>query len=163
MYQDSVKLGLLMESAERHQKLAEAAIGKLNEQTQDLQAVVRDQIRHAVVEEMKNVRAETQSAVESLQRVKRAANARVTLWTLGLTSISAGVALFVAWCVLPTPAEIAKLRIERDELASNLAVLDQLGARADVRRCGTAHLCVRVDLKAPRYGVSSDYLILRGY
>ena len=31
MDQDSVKLGLLMETAERHQKLAEAAISKLDE------------------------------------------------------------------------------------------------------------------------------------
>jgi hypothetical protein len=33
------------------------------------------------------VQAETQRAVEALRRVKRAANARVTLWTLGLTGI----------------------------------------------------------------------------
>lgn len=115
MDQDSVKLGLLIETAERHQKLAAAAITTLSEQTQGLEAMVRDQIRRAVVEEMKTVRAETQSAVEALQSVKRAANARVTLWTLGLTAISVGVALFVAWCVLPTPAEIAALRTERDE------------------------------------------------
>jgi hypothetical protein len=55
-----VKLGPLMETAERHQKLAEAAIGKLNEQAQGLVAVLRDQIRRAVVEEMTIVQAETQ-------------------------------------------------------------------------------------------------------
>ena len=163
MDQDSVKLGLLMEAAERHQKLAQAAIANLNERTEGLAAVVRDQIRHALGEEMNTVKAETQSAVEALRRVKRAANARVTLWTLGITAISAGIALFVAWWVLPTPAEIARLRTEREELASNLAVLNERGARADLRRCGTAHLCVRVDLKAPRYGESSDYLIIKGY
>jgi hypothetical protein len=163
MDQDSVKLGLLMETAQTHQRLAEAAIGQLNEHIQGLQAVVRDQIRRAIVEEMKMVQAETQSAVEALRRVQRAAGARVTLWTLGLTAISVGAALFVAWWALPTAAEIARLRTERDELASNLAVLNQRGARADLRRCGTAHLCVRVDLKAPRYGESSDYLIIKGY
>ena len=163
MDQDSVKLGLLMEAAERHQKLAQAAIANLNELTEGLAAVVRDQIRHALGEEMKTVKAETQSAVEALRRLRQAANARVTLWTLSLTAISAGVALFVAWWVLPTPAEIARLRTEREELASNLAVLNERGARADLRRCGTAHLCVRVDLKAPRYGESSDYLIIKGY
>jgi hypothetical protein len=162
MDQDSVKLGLLIETAERHQKLAAAAITTLSEQTQGLEAMVRDQIRRAVVEEMKTVRAETQSAVEALQSVKRAANARVTLWTLGLTAISVGVALFVAWCVLPTPAEIAALRTERDELASNIAVLNQRGARADLRRCGTRHLCVRVDMNAPRYGDQREYFVIRG-
>ena len=53
---------------------------------------------------------------------KRAANARVTLWTLGLTTTSAVDALFVAWKVLPTPAEIARLRTERDELAGHLGI-----------------------------------------
>jgi hypothetical protein len=162
MDQDSVKLGLLMETAERHQKLAQAAIANLNERTEGLAAVVRDQIRHALGEEMNTVKAETQSAVEALRRVKRAANARVTLWTLGITAISAGIALFVAWWVLPTPAEIARLRTERDELASNLALLSHGGARADLRRCGTGHLCVRVDMNAPRYGDQRDYFVIRG-
>ena len=163
MDQDSVKLGLLIEAAQTHQKLAEAAIEKLNKQTQGLEPVVRDQIKRALVDGLKSVQAETKGAVEALQRVKRAANARVPLWTVGFTSISAGMALFVAWWALPTPTEIAALRTERDELASNVAALNQRGARADLRRCGTAHLCVRVDLKAPRYGESADYLVIRGY
>jgi len=163
MDQDSVKLGLLMETAERHQKLADAAIGKLNEHAQGLEAAVRDQIRRAVVEEMTMVKAETQSAVEALQRVKRAANARLTLWTLGLTAISAGVALFVVWWILPTRAEIAALRAERDELASAVAVLNRRGARADLRLCGRVHLCVRVDMNAPRYGDQRDYFVIGGY
>ena len=125
--------------------------------------MVRDQIRHALIEELKTVRNETQGAVTALQALKRAANARMTFWTLGVTAIAAVIALFVAWWVLPTPAEIAALRTERDVLASNIALLNQRGARADLRRCGTGHLCVRVDLEAPRYGESSDYLVLRGY
>ena len=163
MDQDSVKLGLLMEAAQTHQKLAEAAIEKLSEHTQALEAVARDQIQRALVGALQTVHAEVQGATEALQKIKRAANARLTLWTLGLTAISAGIALFVAWWALPTPAEIARLRTERDELASNIAVLSQRGARADLRRCGTGHLCVRVDLSAPRYGESSDYMVIRGY
>jgi hypothetical protein len=163
MDQDSVKLGLLMETAEHQQKLAEAALGKLNEQTRGLEAVVRDQIRRAIVEELKSVQVETQRAVEALERVKRAANARVTLWTLGLTGLSVAVALFVAWWILPTHAEIAALRAERDELTSNLAVLNRHGAGADLRRCGAGHLCVRVDTIAPRYGDQRDYFVIRGY
>ena len=163
MDQDSVKLGLLMETAERQQKLAEAAIGKLNEQAQGLEAVVRDHIRRAVVEEMNVIKAETQSAVEALQRAKRAANARVILWTIGLTAISAGIALFIVWWAMPSQAEIAALRAERDELASNVVVLNLRGGRADLRRCGAGHLCVRVDMNAPRYGDQRDYLVIRGY
>ena len=163
MDQDSVKLGLLMETAQTHQKLAEEAIGKLNEQTQGLQAVVRDQIQRALVDALKTVHAEAQRAVEALQKIKREANARVTLWTVGPTAISAGIALFIAWWVLPTPAEIARLRTERDGLASNIAVLNQRGARADLRLCGAGRVCVRVDLSAPRYGETSDYMVIKGY
>jgi hypothetical protein len=163
MDQDSVKLGLLMETAERHQKLAEAAISQLHEQTQALATAVRDQIRQAIAEEMKVVKAETQVAVEALRRVKRAANARVILWTIAVTAISMAIALSAIWWILPTRAEIATLRAERNELESNLAVLDQRGARADLRRCGTGHLCVRVDMNAPRYGDQKDYFVVRGY
>lgn len=158
-----MKLGLLMETAQSHQKIVEALIEKLKAHTEGLDAVVRDQIRRVLVEELKTVRSETQGAVAALQTLKRAANARATFWTLGVTAIAAGVALFVAWWALPTPGEIAALRTERDALASDIAVLNQRGARADLRRCGAGHLCVRVDLKAPRYGERSDYLVIRGY
>jgi hypothetical protein len=163
MDDETVKLGLLMETAQSHQKSVEVLLEKLKQHTQGLDAVVKEQIRHALVEELKTIRAETQGAVTALQALKRAANARVTFWTLGVTAIALGVALFVAWWVLPTQAEVAALRDERDALASNIAVLNQHGARADLRRCGTGHVCVRVDLKAPRYGVSSDYLVMSGY
>jgi hypothetical protein len=136
MDQDSVKLGLLIETAERHQKLAAAAITTLSEQTQGLEAMVRDQIRRAVVEEMKTVRAETQSAVEALQSVKRAANARVTLWTLGLTAISVGVALFVAWCVLPTP-RLKSRRYAPNAISSRATLQSSINAVRG-RICGGA-------------------------
>ena len=161
--QDSVKLGLLMETAQTHQKLAETAIEKLGQHTQSLEAAVRDQIQRAVVDALKTVHADAQRAVEALQKMKRAANVRVTLWTLGLTVISTAIALFIAWWVLPTRAEISRLRTERDELASNIAVLNQRGARADLRRCGAGRVCVRVDLNAPRYGESSDYMVIKGF
>ena len=163
MDQDSVKLGLLMETAQTHQKLAEGAIEKLSEHTQALEAVARDQIQRALVDALKTVHTEAQRAVEALQRIRREANAHVALWTLGLTVISIAIALFIAWWVLPTRAEIARLRSERDELVSNIAALNQRGARADLRRCGAGRVSVRVDLSAPRYGERSDYLVIKGY
>jgi len=163
MDQDSVKLGLLIEAAQTHQKLAEAAIEKLSQQTQGLEAVVKEQIRCALADGLKSLQVETERVVEALQRAKQAVNARTAFWVLGVTAAAAAIALFVAWRVLPTPSEIALLRSERDELATNIAVLSRRGARADVRRCGRERLCVRVDLKAPRYGESSDYLVIEGY
>lgn len=163
MDQDSVKLGLLIEAAQTHQKLAEAAIEKLSQQTQGLEAVVKEQVRRALADGLKSLHVESKGVVEALQRAKQAANVRNAFWTLGVTAVAAAIALFVAWWILPTPSEIAVLRTERAELASNIAALNQRGARADVRRCGTGHLCVQVDLKAPRYGDGSDYLVIKGY
>jgi hypothetical protein len=163
MDQGSVKLGLLMETAQSHQKLAEAAIQKLNEHAQGLEAVLREQIRQGLAEELKGVRAEAEGAATALRALKRAANARATFWTLGLAAMAAGITVSVAWWVLPTPSEIAELRTERDALKGNVAVLNQRGARADLRRCGAARLCVRVDVKAPRYGEHFDYLVVNGY
>lgn len=82
---------------------------------------------------------------------------------LGVTAAAAAIALFVAWLVLPTPAEIIALRTERDELVNNLAVLNQHGAREDLRQCGTGHLCVRVDMNVAPYGDHRDYFVIRGY
>lgn len=78
-----MKLGLLLETAQTHQKLAETALEKLNKQAQGLEAVMRDQIQRALADGLRTLRAETQSAVEALQRVRRAGNARTAFWTLG--------------------------------------------------------------------------------
>lgn len=142
MDQDNVKLGLLIEAAQTHQKLAEAAIEKLNKQTQGLEAVVRHQVQRALLDGLQSLHVETKSAVQVLQRAKCAAYARAGLWTLAVTAAAAAIALFVAWWVLPTPAEIAALRTERDELASEIAFLKEHGAQVDLRGCGAGRLCV---------------------
>ena len=159
----SLKLGLLMEAAQSHQKLAESAVEKLTAHTEGLEAMFQDQVRHVMREELTALRAETHGAATALRTLKRAANARTTFWVFGITAIAVAIALLVAWWVLPTPVEIAALRRERDELPSNVAVLDERGARADLRVCGAGRLCVRVDLKAPRYGEHFDYLVIKGY
>ena len=64
MDQNSVKLGLLMETAQTHQKLAETAIEKLSQHTQTLEAAVRDQMQRALVDALKTVHTEVQSAVD---------------------------------------------------------------------------------------------------
>ena len=83
-----MKLGLLMETAQSHQKLAEAAIEKLTEHTQGLEAAMRDQVRCVLYEELTAVRGEIQGAIKSLQALKQAANARTTLWTLSVAAVA---------------------------------------------------------------------------
>ena len=48
----TMKFGLLMESAQAHQKLAETHLERLRAHTQDLDGVVRDEIRRTLVEEL---------------------------------------------------------------------------------------------------------------
>jgi hypothetical protein len=81
-----------------------------------------------------------------------------------MTVICSAIPLLLACWIIPSRAEIAALRTKHDELATQIASLEERGGRIDLRRCGDgARLCVRVDRKAPTYGEQSDYLVVRGY
>jgi len=164
MDEDTMKAGLLMEAAQSHQKLAEASLKRLKAHTHDLEQLVRDEVRRAVVEELQALAADSQRAASALQRLKRSADARVVVWNVGITLLCSLLALGTACWVLPSRREIAALRSKRDEFAAALAQLGSEGGRIDLRRCGSEQrLCVRVDRTAPVYGKSADYLIVKGY
>jgi len=159
-----MKLGLMVETAEANQKLAEVLLEKLRQHTLSLDAVTRDQIRRTLAEQLQGMRGEVERAVESLRRVQRAANLRVAFWSVGITAMCAAVALAVAWWWLPTPEEMRGLREQRDELVAGVESLAQKGGRADVQQCGAQRrLCVRVDRKAGAFGQQSDYYVIKGY
>jgi hypothetical protein len=160
----TMKFGLLMESAQAHQRLAESQLEKLRTHTRDLDGVVRDEIRRTLVDELKTLTVETTRAAKALRKVRRVGVLRGALWSLGLALLCALIPVGVARWVLPSPAELAALRAKRDELNSNLQRLQQLGGRVEWRRCGEAgRLCVRVDRKAPAYGEKADYVVVEGY
>lgn len=164
MEDETVKLGLLMEAAHAQQTLAESALEKLNAHTRELDTVVRDEIRHTLVEELQVVMNEARRSAEALRRLRRSANLRVGLWSLGLTLVCSAMPLLLAWWLLPSPSEVIALRAKRDELAAAVARLEQRGARLDIRRCGGSNrLCVRVDRKAPTYGEAGDYVVVKEY
>src|SRR5271165_574652 len=77
----TMKFGLLMESAQAHQRLAESQLDKLRAHTQDLDGVVRDEIRRTLVEELQMLTAETTRATRALQKVRRGASLRGALWS----------------------------------------------------------------------------------
>jgi hypothetical protein len=160
----TMKFGLLMESAQAHQKLAETQLEKLRAHAQDLDGVVRDQIRRTLVEELQMLTAETSRATRALQKVRRGAGVRSALLSFLAAAICALVPIAVARWALPSAAEIAALRARHDEISASLAQLQQLGGRIDWRRCGDKkRLCVRVDRAAPAYGEKSDYYVVEGY
>ena len=72
----TMKVGLLMESAQAHQKLAETHLEKLRAHTQDLDGVVREEIRRTLIEELQDLAAESKRAAQALNGMKRAANMR---------------------------------------------------------------------------------------
>jgi hypothetical protein len=159
----TLKVGLLMESAQTHQKLAEGQLERLRAHTQDLDGVVRDEIRRTLVEELQMLTAETARAARVLEGM-RGGSARMAAWSVAVAVVCTLVPLGIARWALPSAAEISALRARRDELSANLSKLEQQGGRSDWRHCGEAkRLCIRVDRKAPAYGDKGDYLVIEGY
>ena len=94
---DQVSIGLLMEIAQAHQQLAEAALARLKQHTTGLDAIVREQIRQTLIEELRGVHFESLRAVESLRRVQKAADVRIAVWSVGIAALSAAVAAVVGY------------------------------------------------------------------
>jgi hypothetical protein len=160
----TMKFGLLMESAQAHQKLADSHLEKLRAHTQDLDGVVREEIRRTLVEELRELTSESKRAVQALHGMKRAANMRGLLWSVAVAVLCTVIPIAIAHWALPSAGEIAALRVERDQLALGVSRLEQNGGRVDWRHCGeAARLCVRVDRTAPTYGEKADYYIVKGY
>jgi hypothetical protein len=160
----TMKLGLLMEAAQAQQKAAESSLRKLKAATNDLAAIIREEVHRVLVEELHSLAADSKRASDALHAVRRAANVRILAWSIGMTSLCSAIPLALACWIIPSRSEIAALRTRHAQLATQIANLEERGGRIDLRRCGDgARLCVRVDRKAPMYGEQSDYLIVRGY
>jgi hypothetical protein len=160
----TMKLGLLMESVQAHQKLAESHLEQLRAHTRDLDAVVRDEIRRTLIEELQSLWAECKQAARALQRIRRGATVRAGLWSIVIAILCTGIPMAIMRWALPSGSEVTALRARRDELSASVAILEGRGGRIDWRHCGErARLCVRVDRKAPTYGENADYFIVAGY
>jgi hypothetical protein len=160
----TMAFGLLMESAQAHQKLAETELEKLRDHTRDLDGVVRDEIRRTLVDELQMLTVETARAIGALEKMRRVVTMRSAFASAAVAMACAIAPIVVAKLTLPSPADVASLTARRDQLTRNISTLKQLGGGVDLRRCGTSlHLCVQVDLKAPRYGDKADYYVIEGY
>jgi len=161
---DSMKIGLLLETAETQQRLIASELTRLQAHTDGLDEIVRDQIRRTLTEELATVVEEAARVASALRWLERAARLRNAAWavaTVGLGAVATGLS---AWWLLPTPAEMSTLRSKREQLRSEVAILEQQGARIDLRRCGDdQRWCVRVERQGPVFGRQADYLIVKGY
>ena len=145
-----MKLGLLMESALAHQSLAQTCVDKLGERVRDLDAVVRDEIRRTVVEELREIHLESARAAQTLRKLQRSVGFRFGLVGIAVLLPATLSVLAIEWCALPGRAEIATLIAQRDRLSANVDPLSQHGVRVQWRYCGERRrLCVRVADREP--------------
>ena len=161
-----MKFGLLMESAQAHQKMAETHLEKLRAHTQDLDGVVREEIRRTLVEELHEFdRREQRGRRRRCSGMKRAAHLRGLLLSVVDRGTVDGHTRGLTHWVLPSAGEIAALRAPTRRAArERRASSNSSGGRIDWRHCGeTARLCVRVDRGAPAYGEKADYYVVEGY
>jgi len=160
----TMKFGLLMESAQAHQRSAETQLEKLRAHTDDLDGVVRDEIRRTMIEELQMLTAESARAARALQEIGRRASLRGTLWSISMALLCTAIPISITRWAVPSESQIAALRVRRDTLAASVAILEHRGGRMDWRRCGaTARLCIRIDRKAPTYGDKADFYVVAGY
>jgi hypothetical protein len=161
---DTMKLGLLMESIQVQQKLAEASLEKMRAHTQGLDGVVRDEIRRTLIDEFHTVTTESDRATRALRDMTRIANTRCLAWNVGAAILCTAIPGAIAHYALPSQADIAAMRAQRDVLAQNVAHLERRGGKVEWRSCGdSARLCVRIDRGSPVYGENADYYVVKGY
>jgi len=160
----TMKFGLLMESAQAHQRLAESNLEKLRVHTQGLDMVVRDEIRRTLIEELQMLTVESKRASEVLQTIGRGAVLRGALWSIAIALFGAGIPITIMRWSLPSEHEVGLLRTRRDQMIASIAALEPQGGRIEWRHCGEkARLCVRVDRNAPHYGERGDFYVVEGY
>ncbi|HEY2275234.1 MAG TPA: hypothetical protein VGH61_07030 [Steroidobacteraceae bacterium] len=163
MDDDAMKLGLLLEGAHEHQRLAQGVLEKLKVHVGELPGLARDEIRATMLDELNALQEDSRRAAETLRRLRYVADLRVALWTLVMTALACAVPLGAAWWVLPSRAEVASLNARRDALEAAVTRLKAQGGELEWRHCGAAQrLCVRVDRKAGAFGESGDFLIVKG-
>lgn len=161
---ETLKVGLLMEAAQAQQTLAANTLDRLREHAAGLDAIVRQEIRATLLEELQALEDDSRKAAEALRRLQRTANLRLIVWSAVVLSIACLLPSAIAWWLLPTRAEVDALGARRDELAANVARLSRQGGNLELRHCGaTQRLCVRIERSAPPYGAAGDFLIVKGY
>lgn len=160
----TLAVGLLMESAHAHQRSAEHQLERLRQHTQELDGVVRDEIKRTLIEGLTELNVETQRTARSMQKARRGMGLHSAFWSVAVTTLCASIPVCVAELILPSRQEIGVLRAQREQLSMEVAALQRQGGRIELKHCGAdARLCVRVDLKAQRYGEKADFYVVAGY
>ena len=157
----AMKLGLLLESAQAQQAMAESLASNLRAHIEGMDAVVREEIRRTVVQELGAVVSEASRAADALRRIGRTGVTRHALWATALTLACVLAPLPIVRWSMPSAAELSALEARRDRLTENVAALVRRGGALELKECGREpRVCVRVDRSAPAYGAGSDFYVV---
>src|SRR5438552_1377401 len=96
----TMKFGLLMEAAQANQKVAESSLKKLKAVTNELAAVVREEVHRVVMEELNCLATDSKRASDALHAVRRAAAVRALLWSVGMTLLCCAIPLALACWII---------------------------------------------------------------
>ena len=184
---DTMKAGLLMEAAQAHQQLAEAALQRLDAATSRLEPALRDAVTKAALQEFEalfklmygQMHQEANHTAQTLKKLRSGFT-----WRLGTLAslISAGsTAVVLLGLVIgayfggaferpaATSAALAATtsptRLRAD--AATLAELERRGLQIDVALCGDPNsnprrVCVRVEPKTGAFGPRKDLMVVGG-
>lgn len=160
----TVRIGLLMETVQAQQQLAENGLAALQLQLRNLDAVVRNEVRETLVAEFSGLAAESGRATAALNGLRRAINLRAVLWSVLTTALPTVGSTVALWHWMPSASELAARRAQILQLQTQASQLERAGGRVDLRRCGDSQrLCVRVDMRAGAFGASGEYRVVSGY
>lgn len=158
----SLQLGLLLETVQAQQRLAEATLAQLGERVHSLDAEVRTEVARAARDALAGLNFEIEGAVAVLSKVRRAAELRWLAHSAAAALLSITVAVAAVRVLVPSRAQINVLRARRAEFAADVMRLRRYGGEVDLRRCGTqGRLCVRVWRSRPAYGAHGDFLLVK--
>ena len=159
---ETLRVGLLLETVQAQQRLAAEALEGLREHTQALEALVRAEVGRSAAESFDGLSAETTEAAAALRRLRRAADGRLLAWSAAATVLSAAMTLGAMHMLLPSRRQIDALRARRARFAADIRRLREYGGSVELRRCGSAgKLCVRVDRTGPAYGPHGEFLLVK--
>ena len=151
------EIALIYAAAQTQQQHAQESLDRLQQNTQQLDTLVRDTVRYAAVEALHAVHSEAERARASLHAVHQAALPRVFWMTVESAATGLIATLILGACFVPSKEEIAQRQ-------ATLAALIASGAQAQLSRCtpprGEPQLCIRVNTAAGPFGAADDYYLV---
>jgi len=126
------EIALIYAAAQTQQQQAHEILDRLEQHSQQLDALVREAVRRAASETLRDLYSEAERARASLQALQRAAMPRVMGWTLGSAAAGLIATLILGACFVPSKEEIAQRQ-------ATLAALIASGAQAELSRCTPSH------------------------